>query len=370
MPAKVRVELGERSYFVHIGEGILAGLGARVREAIPAAQRVLVIADAAVAERLLPAAADSLAAAGLQVHTATALAGEACKTLAEAARLYDACLDARLERSSAIVALGGGATGDLAGFVAATYLRGIAYIQVPTTLLAMVDASVGGKVAVNLPRGKNLVGAFHQPRAVVADTATLATLSDREYRSGLAEVVKHGILRDRGLFEYLEQHAGAVLQQDAAALEHVVERNVRIKGAVVSADEREGGLRAILNLGHTIGHGLEAVQGRMEGHGDLLHGECVSVGMIGAAWLAQRVGLLAQPDLPERLEALLLRFGLPVRMPPGTDLAAVRAAMALDKKAEGGQIRWVLPVRIGQVQVTRHVQPADVEAVLEALVRA
>lgn len=367
MPTKVRIELGERSYFVHIGHGALADLGAVVQAAVPSARRVLVIADAAVAGRFGPAAGTALAAAGLEVHTATAAAGEPGKTLPEAARLYDACLDARLERGSAIVALGGGATGDLAGFVAATYLRGIAFVQAPTTLLAMVDASVGGKVAVNLPRGKNLVGAFHQPRAVVADIATLDTLNDREYRSGLAEVVKHGILRDRALFEYLEQNAAAVLARDPATLEHVVERNVRIKGAVVSADEREGGLRAILNLGHTIGHGLEAVQGRMEGHGDLLHGECVSVGTVGAARLARRAGVLAQPDLPERLAALLQRFGLPVRFPAGTDVPDVKAAMTLDKKAEGGQLTWVLPARVGQVQVTRHVQPADVDAVLAEL---
>lgn len=367
MAVRVRVELGERSYHVTIGAGALTGLGEVVRAAVPEAQRALIIADAAVADRFGPVAQASLTAAGLAVQLSTAAAGEACKTLAEAARLYDACLDARLERSSVIVALGGGATGDLAGFVAATYLRGLAFVQAPTTLLAMVDASVGGKVAVNLPRGKNLVGAFHQPRAVVADTATLATLSGREYRSGLAEVVKHGILRDRGLFEYLEQNADAVLAGDAATLEQVVARNVRIKGGVVSADEREGGLRAILNLGHTIGHGLEAVQGRMEGHGDLLHGECVSVGLMGATWLAHRTGVLAQPDLPGRLEALLRRLGLPVRFPAGTDVAAVRAAMVLDKKTAGGQLTWVLPVRLGQVQVTRHVQPADVDAVLGAL---
>ncbi len=363
MPAKVRLELGENSYFVHIQHGGLADvLGPVVSAAVPTAQRALVVADAAVADRYGPSVRNALTAAGLAVHTATAPAGEASKTLAEAARLYEDCLDAKLERGSVIVAVGGGATGDLAGFVAATYLRGVAFIQVPTTLLAMVDASVGGKVAVNLPRGKNLVGAFHQPRAVVADPATLVSLSSREFRSGLAEVVKHGILRDRALFEYLEQHADAVLGQDPQTLEYVVERNVRIKGAVVSADEREGGLRAILNLGHTIGHGLEALN-----VGKLLHGECVSVGLVGAAWLAERCGLLAQPDLPQRLQVLLGRLGLPVRMPAGTDLQAVAAAMTLDKKAEGGQIKWVLPVRLGQVQVTRHVQAADINAVLQSL---
>nr|PZN37310.1 MAG: 3-dehydroquinate synthase [Bacillota bacterium] len=316
-----------------------------------------------------------------------------------AAAVGGACLEARLDRRSAIVAVGGGAAGDLAGFVAATYQRGIAFVQVPTTLLAMVDASVGGKVAINLPRAKNMVGAFHQPRLVVADLATLTTLPDREYRSGLAEVVKHGIIRDRGLFQLLETETQAVLNRDPGVMAGVVERNCRIKGAVVSADEREGGLRTVLNLGHTVGHAVEAVAGRLERDGDagegagaaaggqvsggapgsgvsapgssaddgLLHGECVAIGLVAAARLSARSGVLAQPDLPERLEALLRRFGLPVRLPPGVDPAAVEAAMAYDKKATGGQLRWVLPVRIGQVQVTTYVLPEDVRAVLEEL---
>lgn len=373
MPVKVRVNLGERSYDIHIGLGVLAELGATVRASAPgnAGGRVLVIADAAVARHWLDPALASLQAAGLAAIAAEAPPGESAKTLAVAGRLYEACLDAGLDRHGVIVALGGGAVGDLAGFVAATFMRGIPFIQVPTTLLAQVDASVGGKVAVNLPRGKNLVGAFHQPRAVVADLATLRTLSEREYRSGLAEVVKHGIIRDRALFRFLEEHAEAILAQDPPVLEHVVERNCRIKGAVVSADEREGGLRAILNLGHTVGHGLEAVAGRIDAavtpSAGLLHGECVSVGLVAAAWLAARSGVLAQDDLPARLEALLQRFGLPVRFPADTDLAALQAAMSVDKKAMGGQLRWVLPVRLGQTQVTSHVQSGDVAAVLTEL---
>lgn len=369
MAGRVRVDLGERSYFIHIGHGLLAELGAVVREAVPHAGRVLIIADAAVAERWLEPAAASLGAAGLAVSHVTAPAGESSKSLAVAEQMYNACLDAGLDRKSAIVALGGGAAGDLAGFVAATWLRGIDFIQVPTTLLAQVDASVGGKVAVNLPRGKNLVGAFHQPKAVVADLATLATLPEREYRSGLAEVVKHGVIRDRSLFEYLEQNAAAVLAQDPAVMAHVVERNCRIKAAVVAADEREGGLRAILNLGHTVGHAAEALAGRMDGGSGLLHGEAVSIGLVAAARLAARSGVLLQPDLPERLQALLARFGLPVALPPGLDPADLLPVMAYDKKAEGGRIKWVLPVRLGQVQVTPYVQAEDVQAVLAELTR-
>lgn len=382
MARQVRVELDERSYFIHIGHGLLAELGQRLREVLPDVTGLLLVADQGAAA-WADAAERSLAAAGLTLHRVTVPAGEAAKTLAVAEEVWNACLDARLDRAAAVVAVGGGATGDLAGFVAATYQRGIAFIQVPTTLLAMVDASVGGKVAINLPRAKNMVGAFHQPRLVLADTATLSTLPDREYRSGLAEVVKHGIIRDRGLFSILEEQAAAVLDREPAVLEEVVERNCRIKAAVVSADEREGGLRAILNLGHTIGHGIEAVAGRVEkgeaggGNGGaagaggaregLLHGECVAIGLVAAARLSARSGVLAQPELPERVEALLQRFGLPVRLPAGMDLEAVEAAMAFDKKATGGRLRWVLPVRIGQTQVTTHVAPEDVRAVLAEL---
>lgn len=371
MTGKVRVELGPRSYFIHIGHGLLSRLGELVREAIPDLTRLLVVADAGAAT-WGEAALRALREAGLAAEMTTVPGGERCKTLAVAAAVWEACLDARLDRRSAIVAVGGGAAGDLAGFVAATYQRGIAFVQVPTTLLAMVDASVGGKVAINLPQAKNMVGAFHQPRLVVADLSTLSTLPDREYRSGLAEVVKHGMIRDRGLFQLLETEAQAVLDRDPEVMAGVVERNCRIKGAVVSADEREGGFRTVLNLGHTVGHAVEALAGRLErdgGPGDdgLLHGECVAIGLVAAARLSARSGVLAQPDLPERLETLLRRFGLPVRLPPGVDPAAVEAAMAYDKKATGGQLRWVLPVRIGQVQVTPYVLPEDVRAVLEEL---
>lgn len=376
MARTVRVELGERSYRIHIGDGILAELGRIVRESLPRTTRVLVVTDEGAGPHYLDRALAALRAAGIEAEARVVPAGEPAKTLSEAARLYEACLDAGLDRDGCVVALGGGAVGDLAGFVAATFLRGVHFVQVPTTLLAQVDASIGGKVAVNLPRGKNLVGAFHQPRAVVADVATLATLPAREYVAGLAEVVKHSLLRDRGLFAVLEDQTAAVLARDPALLEDLVERNCRIKGAVVSADEREGGLRAILNLGHTVGHGVEAVLGRVE-KGEpgasprqgLLHGECVSIGMIAAAWLSRRAGVLAQDDLPGRLEDLLRRLGLPVRLPPGTDLAAVREAMRYDKKARAGRLRWVLPVRVGQVQVTEHVRDEDVEAVLEELSR-
>lgn len=372
MAARVRVELGERSYYIYIGTGLLSQLGPLVREAVPGAGRALVIADAAVATAWQAPVSRSLTGAGFTAVFVTAPAGEVSKTLAVAGQMYEACLDARLERGSCVIALGGGAVGDLAGFVAATYLRGIAFVQVPTTLLAQVDASVGGKVAVNLPRGKNLVGAFHQPRLVVADLAALGTLPPREYGAGLGEVVKHGIIRERGLFEYLEEHAQAVLDQDPAALEAVVERNCRIKAAVVSADEREGGLRAILNLGHTVGHAVEALTGRLiraDGSaGDLLHGEAVSIGLVAATRISRRIGVLAQEDLPDRLEALLTRLGLPTRLPAGLNPGDLPDTMALDKKADGGRIKWVLPVRLGQTQVTQHVPPDDVLAVLQELV--
>lgn len=367
MASIVRVDLGPRSYAISIGDGILATLGEQLRQAVPDLERVLLVADGGAAVHWLEPALAALQGAGLAAAAATVPAGEAAKCLEQAAVLYEACLDARLDRGDAVVALGGGAAGDLGGFVAATFLRGIAFFPVPTTLLAQVDASVGGKVAVNLPRGKNLVGAFHQPRAVVADVATLLTLPEREYRSGLAEVVKHALIRDRNHFEWLEENTTALLARDRVALAHVVERNCRIKAAVVSADEREGGLRAILNLGHTVGHAVEAVAGRMFGGEGLLHGEAVSIGLVAALRLSRETGVLAQADLPERGAALLAACGLPVRLPVAIDLDAVFAAMAFDKKARSGALRWVLVARAGQSQVTPHVTAAAVQQVLSEM---
>jgi 3-dehydroquinate synthase len=362
---KVGVELGVRGYDILIGGGLIPRLGELVREALPRARRALIITDTHVGPHYGATAKASLEAAGIQTVKATVPAGEAAKSLAQAYQLYTSCVSAGLERSSVIVALGGGVVGDLAGFVAATYLRGIPFVQVPTTLLAQVDSSVGGKTGVDLPQGKNLVGAFHQPSLVVADLDTLKTLPRREFVAGLAEVVKHAVIRDPGLLRVLEDEADRLLHLDPDVLGPVVEANCRIKAAVVAADETEQGLRAILNFGHTVGHALEAGLG----YGTWLHGECVAVGMLAATAIARQVGVLRDLELPVRLERLLARLGLPTRLPDGVGLEQLAPLMARDKKVEAGRIRWVLPVRPGEVVITPQVPPEAVRWGLDVIRR-
>jgi 3-dehydroquinate synthase len=362
---QVHVNLADRSYDILIDRGLIARLGTLVRKAVPRAQQALIITDTNVAPRFGPQAKASLEAAGIAVHKATVPAGEPSKSLAQAYNLYTACVNAQLDRHSVIVALGGGVVGDLAGFVAATYLRGIPFVQVPTTLLAQVDSSVGGKTGVDLPQGKNLVGAFHQPSLVVADLDTLSGLPRRELAAGLAEVVKHAIIRDAGFLRTLEAEGERILALDPVVMGAVVETNCRIKGEVVAADETEKGLRAILNFGHTVGHAMELQLGL----GNWLHGECVAVGMLAATHIARNTGVLKDLDLLTRLERLLSRLGLPTRIPPGLTLANMEPAMRRDKKAEGGLIHWVLPVRAGEVIVTPVVQMDTIEKALDALRR-
>jgi 3-dehydroquinate synthase len=341
----VRVNLSERSYEIEIGSESLAGLGRFVAERGKLAHAV-VIADGNVAATHGQAADASLAAAGARVDCLSIPPGEESKSVAEAARLWHALLDLGADRKSIVVAVGGGVIGDLAGFVAATYGRGIPFVQVPTTLLAMVDSSVGGKVGVNLPGAKNIVGAFWQPRCVLIDTATLDTLPEREYRSGLAEVVKYGVILDAEFFAWLEENAAEIVSRDAAALAHLVTRCCELKAQVVASDEREEtGQRAVLNYGHTFAHAIETVAG----YGRFLHGEAVSLGMCRAARLAE---LLKRVDVAfvARQRALLVALGLPVDMP---DLPAVEllSAMQRDKKTEQGKLRFVLPDRLGHVEL-------------------
>lgn len=338
----VRVDLGERSYDVAFGG--LAGVGPFARQRVRG-EFAFVVADANTAA-LAARAGDSLRDAGFRVASATLPPGEDQKCLASASALYDALVEARADRRAAVVAVGGGVVGDLAGFVAATFNRGLALVMVPTTLLAMVDSSVGGKVAVNHPRGKNLIGAFHQPAGVWIDEAALDSLPPREYVSGLAEVVKYGVILDADFFAYLEAHADAVLARDPAAVRHVVARSCRLKADVVRLDERElTGVRAALNYGHTFAHAFETVAG----YGAWLHGEAVAAGMVCAADLARRRGLVSA-DVVERQSALLRRLGLPTRPGPWPADALVEA-MRGDKKAEAGRLRFVLPTRLGEVSV-------------------
>jgi 3-dehydroquinate synthase len=356
---EVRHALGR--YPVHIEPGALERLGAIVEEQL-GTRRVVMIAD----ETVLGLYRDGrLGRVSWEGETITFPPGERSKTRETWARLTDALLDRGLGRDAGVVALGGGVAGDLAGFVAATYMRGVPFIQVPTTLLAMLDASVGGKTGVDTPQGKNLIGAFHPPAAVLADPRTLVTLPEREYRAGMAEAVKHGLIADREYFKWMEREADALLRRDPAALEHLVRRSVEIKAEIVSGDERETGRRAILNAGHTVAHALE----RATGYG-LPHGEAVAAGLVAECELATRLGLAA-PAVRERVELLLGRLGLPVRLPPAVGADTLLAAMASDKKNRASRVRFALPSALGEVPGegawTVEAAERDIRAALEAV---
>ncbi len=342
MSGVIQVELGARSYPIHIGSGGLARTGRLCRErGLEGA--ALIVSDSHVDPLYGAAVERSLRDAGFAAHRAAIPAGEASKSPSRLLALYQAALDAGLDRRAFFVALGGGVVGDLAGFAAASYLRGVACVQIPTSLLAMVDSSVGGKTGINLPQGKNLVGAFHQPSLVIADPDTLRTLPPREYRSGLAEVVKYGVIREPALFDDLER-AGKALREPSPALDGIIARCCRIKADVVAADEREGGLRAILNFGHTAGHALE----KAAGYGTFLHGEAVAAGMVYASVLSQR--LCGWPAAHHaRLAALLRALDLPVTA-PGVAWPVVRAAMSADKKSAARRPRFVLAEDWGRMR--------------------
>ncbi|HEV3258037.1 MAG TPA: 3-dehydroquinate synthase [Gemmataceae bacterium] len=354
----VRVNLGPHSYDITVTSGDAKGLGPFARQRARG-QRALVVTD----ERVRPhaeASALALGGSGFETTVVVMPPGESQKSLAAASDLYDCLADAHADRQTLVVAVGGGVIGDLAGFVAATYTRGLPLLMVPTTLLAMVDSAVGGKVGVNHPKAKNLIGAFHQPVGVWIDTATLETLPDREYRSGLAEVVKYGVILDPELFGYLEDHTDAVLRREAGAVRHVVGRCCRLKADIVERDEREeSGLRMVLNYGHTFAHAFETAAG----YGGWLHGEAVAAGMVCASRLAERHGLIPA-ELTQRQERLLAEFGLPTR--PGTWPAAdLLATMRSDKKTLAGRLRFVLPRRLGEVVLCDDIPEAEVVGVLK-----
>jgi 3-dehydroquinate synthase len=360
----VKVPLGARSYSILIGPGLLARLGAECR-ALGLGARCAVITDSNVAPLLAEKAEASLRAAGFEPVRVVVEAGEKSKNMQRVEECYDQLAAHRLERKSFVVALGGGVVGDLAGFVAATYLRGVAFVQVPTTLLAQVDSSVGGKVGVNLAAGKNLVGAFHQPRLVLCDLDSLATLPEREFRAGLAEVIKYGVIYDAAFFRRLERELPQILARDSGKLAAVVARCCEIKADVVGQDETETGLRAILNFGHTIGHAIEAVSG----YGKFLHGEAISIGMVAAARLSAEVLGIRAHDV-ERLRALLVAAGLPEAMSlDARRRARIIEAMKLDKKVSGGEIKFVLAREIGKVEFGQKVASTQVEAVLESIAK-
>jgi 3-dehydroquinate synthase len=354
MPS-IPVRFPQHRYTVAIEPRALERLGASLRALAPSTGAALFV-DPGVRDTLAPIARASLEAAGYGVVEHVLPGGEASKNLDGVRALYDVLLERRLERSTPVIALGGGVTGDMAGFVAATYLRGVPFVQCPTTLLAMVDSSVGGKVGVNVPQGKNLIGAFHQPVAVVADTLALRTLPARELRCGLAECIKHAVIRDADLFAWTRANMPALLALDPDALAELVARNVEIKAAVVMEDEKETGVRAHLNFGHTFAHAIEAVTG----YGVILHGEAVALGLLAASTLAGSLGLCPK-ELRAEVEALVAAAGLAVRANLPDD-ARLLAAMALDKKVARARIRFVLPTRLGAVELRDDVEPAAIRA--------
>lgn len=369
----VRVNLAERSYDITIGTGVLGRLGELItlesrlqpgwtkqaQGSAPTWHAVLITDEHVEAPHAMTVAT-SLTEAGAAVDVLVVPSGEPSKSIDVAADLWQRMLAVETDRRSIVIAVGGGVIGDLAGFVAATFTRGLNFYQVPTTLLAQVDSSVGGKVGINLPGAKNMVGAFWQPRGVLADTAVLATLPDREYRAGLAEVVKYGVILDAEFFAYLEAHIAQLNNRDDAVLRHVVQRSCRLKADVVEADEREEtGHRAVLNYGHTFCHALEAVTG----YEQFLHGEAVSIGMLCASRLAERLGRITAEDTA-RQHDLLMALNLPVVM-PDVDATDMLAAMRHDKKVAAGKLRFVLPSRIGHVELVGDVNEEDVRAAMD-----
>jgi 3-dehydroquinate synthase len=357
---RIPVNLGPRSYSILVGVGALAQVGPELRQLEPG-RKVALVSDAGILGLHGGTVRRSLGEAGFEVTDILVPDGEAAKTLDVARAAWDRLVDAGFDRTSTIVALGGGAVGDLAGFVAATYMRGMNLVQVPTTLLAQVDASIGGKTAIDHPRAKNLIGAFHQPRLVLTDPAVLTSLPERKFRSGLAEVIKHGIVLDAAYFRDLEEHLTDVLRRDLPTLERVVAGSCRIKASVVERDEQEAELRAVLNYGHTIGHALEAVTSYKR----WAHGEAIALGIVAEARLAEKLGV-AGAETTERQRRLLERSGLPVAG-IGVVPNAVLEALARDKKARDGRVPFVLAPEIGSFRLVFDVPEAAVLDVLDRL---
>lgn len=366
-PVNVEVALGDRAYDIVIGRGVLASLGERVARLRPGV-RTAVVTDRTVAKYWLEPAEASLAAAGIPTSRIVVEEGEISKTYAGLEKVSEALIAAKIERNDLVIALGGGVVGDLAGFAAAILRRGVDFVQVPTSLLAQVDSSVGGKTGINSPQGKNLLGAFHQPVLVVADTAVLDTLSPRQFRAGYAEVAKYGVLGDEAFFTWLENNHSDI-SRGGAAREHAIATSCRAKAGVVSRDEREIGERALLNLGHTFGHALEAATGFSD---RLFHGEGVAIGMTLAAQLSARLGMIGEADAV-RVERHLIEAGLPTRLQDIAGFAqegladadALMALMSQDKKVERGKLTFILLEAVGRAVIAKDVEPAPVRDFLK-----
>lgn len=363
MKSVITVELPQQAYDVAIAPGELTQLGSWMQP-LKLGKKVLLVSSPPIFRHYGERAIATLTDAGFDVTSCLLPAGERYKTAVSLQKIYDAALAQRLERSSTIVALGGGVIGDMAGFAAATWMRGIAFVQVPTSLLAMVDASIGGKTGINHPHGKNLIGAFHQPRLVLIDPEVLQTLPAREFRAGMAEVIKYGIIWDVELFEQLESATQLDQRRHLSPelLQLILTRSCQAKAHVVSKDEKEAGLRAILNYGHTIGHAVES----LTGYRVVNHGEAVAIGMVAAGAIAVQLGLWTQVEC-DRQTALIQKAGLPTRLPPKLDLDAMLDALQTDKKVSAGQVRFVLPTQIGAALVSEQATAAVIHPVLQAL---
>jgi 3-dehydroquinate synthase len=362
----IAVALPQTPYNITIGAGSLATIGQLLQAPeLKLGKKVLVVSNPSIFKHYGQTVVNAIAEAGFTVEHGILPPGERYKTATTVQKIYDAALSMGLERSSTIVALGGGVVGDMTGFAAATWLRGINVIQVPTTLLAMVDSSIGGKTGMNHPKGKNLIGAFHQPRLVVIDPTVLQTLPAREFRAGMAEVIKYGINWDRDLFEALEQakRLDQLRYVSAELLQTIVTHSCQAKAHVVTQDEKEAGLREILNYGHTIGHAVESVTG----YRVVNHGEGVAIGMVAAGEIAVAMDWWSRAE-GDRQNALIAKCGLPTQLPAGIDLGAIVAKLQTDKKVKAGQVRFVLPQAIGKVAVTDQVTPVVINAVLRGMV--
>ncbi|MEB3281780.1 MAG: 3-dehydroquinate synthase [Lyngbya sp.] len=361
MQSVIRVNLEQLSYDIAIAPGSLDQLG-ELLTPLKLGQKVLIVSNPEIFHYYGQQVVTALEKSGFEVACSTLPAGEQYKTLETLQKVYDIALEHRLERSSTMIALGGGIVGDMTGFAAATWLRGINVVQVPTTLLAMVDASIGGKTGVNHPQGKNLIGAFHQPRKVIIDPLVLKTLPEREFRAGMAEVIKYGVIWDKELFTHLEQAERLDQMQfiEPSLLQEILQCSCQSKAEVVSKDEKELGLRAILNYGHTIGHAVES----LTGYTTVLHGEAVGIGMVAASRIAVKLGMWDE-DCDRRQLALIQKAGLPTKLPTGLNIDEILASLQTDKKVQNKKVRFILPTAIGVVTITDEVPSEVIREVLQ-----
>ena len=357
-PTQVNVDLGERSYPIFIDAGLIDS--DTLAPFIPSG-RAVIVSNTTVAPLYAARLTSALEAAGKQVDLLALPDGEQYKNLETLEQIYDFLMEKQVDRKTTLIALGGGVIGDITGFAAASFQRGVPFVQVPTTLLAQVDSSVGGKTGINHPRGKNMIGAFYQPRCVLADTDTLNTLPDRELSAGLAEVIKYGLLWDEDFLDWIEAHIDALRQRDPAAVTEAIRQSCLIKAEIVRQDEREGGIRALLNLGHTFGHAIEAGMG----YGRWLHGEAIGAGMCMAAELSRRLGLI-DPSACQRIERIVSAAGLPTRSPAELSPERLRELMSSDKKVENGRLRLVLLGRLGQARLIDNAPEDEIMAAIRA----